>query len=145
MHGHIGRLEPGASHAGWWRRAGVVAVVALSGGVVMGAGSVGAAEKLAGASSDGETFCILGTVTGEGVECPAIRGADGNLYTLVGKVGELAPGETVCVCGTAAGVSYCMQGTTIAVTETRLPFHCEPDPRPEPEADPYAANAGRSE
>ena len=37
---------------------------------------------------------ITGTVTKEGVECPAVRGDDGKLYTVVGEGREkLTPGE----------------------------------------------------
>ncbi len=63
-----------------------------------------------------------GRITDEGVECLALRGDDGVLYTLAGDVPELTKGETVVVEGTLAETSFCMQGTTIQVREitTRL-------------------------
>jgi hypothetical protein len=61
----------------------------------------------------GTTF--IGTLTGEGVECPAMRGDDGRLYTLAGNIGPFRPGDRVQVLGRPAQVSFCMQGTTIEV------------------------------
>ena len=63
-----------------------------------------------------------GRITDEGVECLALRGDDGVLYTLAGDVSELRTGDTVVVNGTLAETSFCMQGTTIQVREitTRL-------------------------
>ena len=59
---------------------------------------------------------IIGKLTAEGVECRALR-ADGSneLYTLTGKTGGFANGDHVKVVGKIAEISYCMQGTTIAV------------------------------
>ena len=59
---------------------------------------------------------IIGKLTAEGVECRALR-ADGTneLYTLAGKTGGFANGDHVKVVGKIAEVSFCMQGTTIAV------------------------------
>jgi len=65
---------------------------------------------------DGEAICIRGHLTDEGIECPALRGENGVLYTLSGDTGRLEVGDEVCVCGTVAEVSFCMQGTTITVT-----------------------------
>ena len=61
------------------------------------------------------TLQRTGTVTDEGVECTAFRDADGYLYTLVGNVEELEPGDRVVVEGIIAEASVCMQGTTIDV------------------------------
>jgi hypothetical protein len=58
---------------------------------------------------------IEGVLTEEGVTCPALRGDDGELYTLAGDIGELQPGQRVRVTGEVAEVSMCMQGTTIAL------------------------------
>ncbi len=63
-----------------------------------------------------KVVCINGTLTDDGVECQALRGEDGGLYTLVGDLGEFKNGDEVCVCGTIAELSVCMQGTTIAVS-----------------------------
>jgi hypothetical protein len=63
----------------------------------------------------GDDVTVEGTLTDEGVECPALRGPGNALYTLA--VGDLQydPGTRVRVEGTIAEVSTCMQGTTIQV------------------------------
>ncbi|MGH9458840.1 MAG: LysM peptidoglycan-binding domain-containing protein [Thermoanaerobaculia bacterium] len=59
---------------------------------------------------------VTGVVTGEGVECPQIETEDGTRYTLAGATTRaLRKGDRVSVEGTIAEVSFCMQGTTIAV------------------------------
>ncbi len=58
---------------------------------------------------------VTGRLTDEGVECPALRGDDGRLYTLAGDTGAFKPGDRVTVAGTVAEMSTCMQGTTIGV------------------------------
>jgi hypothetical protein len=58
---------------------------------------------------------VTGLLTDEGVECPALRGDDGRLYTLAGDTGGFKPGDRVIVVGTVAEMSMCMQGTTIGV------------------------------
>lgn len=58
---------------------------------------------------------ITGRLTDEGVECPALRGDDGKLYTLAGDTKGFRPGDRVTVTGTVAEMSTCMQGTTIGV------------------------------
>lgn len=60
---------------------------------------------------------IEGVLTDEGVTCPALRGDDGELYTLAGDIGDLQPGQRVRVTGEVAEMSMCMQGTTIALHE----------------------------
>lgn len=63
------------------------------------------------------TVRVRGVLTAEGAECPALRGLDGKLYTLTPRdLGAHRQGDTVTVTGTAAEISTCMQGTTIAVT-----------------------------
>ncbi len=57
-----------------------------------------------------------GRLINEGIECPSLRGEDTTLYTLAGDIGDFGVGDEVCVCGTPGGLSFCMQGTTIAVT-----------------------------
>jgi LysM repeat protein len=64
-------------------------------------------------------FLVRGTVTNEGAECPTMRGDDGRLYSLTGNTGRLRPGQRVEVQGQPAQVSFCMQGTTIAVNSIR--------------------------
>lgn len=74
----------------------------------------------------GKRICVRGRLTGEGVECQALRGADGKLFTLGKPKVRAKGGIAVCACGRLVGVSVCMQGTTIAVTEMRLPDDCPP-------------------
>jgi hypothetical protein len=69
--------------------------------------------------------CVRGRVTDEGIECPAMRGADGRLYTLAGDLAGLAPGAEACICGTVAELSTCMQGTTLAITRTTPADSCK--------------------
>ena len=59
---------------------------------------------------------LTGTLTREGVECQAMRGDDGRLYTLSGAdLSGLAAGDRVQVGGYRQTVSTCQQGTTIEV------------------------------
>lgn len=67
------------------------------------------------------TMTITGTVTREGVECPAVRGDDGKLYTIVGEGRDkLKPGLKVRITGAVAEVSACMQGITIEATKIEV-------------------------
>jgi endonuclease YncB( thermonuclease family) len=61
--------------------------------------------------------CVAGRRVPGGVECPAFRGDDGKLYTLLGDLGGLREGAPACLCGKVARMSICMQGTTLAVTQ----------------------------
>lgn len=63
----------------------------------------------------GDPIRVHGKVTEEGVECPAIRGPFGTLYTLAVSEFDHGPGTELMVEGRIAGVSTCMQGTTIDV------------------------------
>lgn len=58
---------------------------------------------------------VVGTLTDEGVECPALRDDGGELYTLTGDLKGFGPGDRVRVTGSVAQISFCMQGTTIGV------------------------------
>ncbi len=69
----------------------------------------------AGDAAGGSTVTVTGILTEEGVECPALRADDGKLYTLAGDVGSFEPGDRIRVVGTVAEMSFCMQGTTLAV------------------------------
>lgn len=64
---------------------------------------------------------VTGVLTREGVECPALRDDDGELYTLAGDLGDFGPGDRVHVHGTVAEVSICQQGTTIRVESISRP------------------------
>ena len=62
------------------------------------------------------SITVIGTLTGEGVECQAMRSLDDNkLYTLTGNSQGFKNGDKVEVTGKVVEVSFCMQGTTIAV------------------------------
>lgn len=68
-----------------------------------------------GDGNDGELVQVTGNLV-EGVECPALRGDDGNLYALAMPDRErFQPGDRVEVRGTKAEASFCMQGTTLDV------------------------------
>lgn len=79
-------------------------------------------------SRPGKRICVRGRLTGEGIECQALRGDDGTLYTLVGPRITAKTGVPVCACGTLARFSTCMQGTTIVVDTLRQPEAC-PGPK----------------
>lgn len=69
------------------------------------------------AQSD-NAISMSGVLTDEGVECPAMRGDDGALYTLLpsAAIARFGPGDRLTVRGTAAETSFCQQGLTIEVT-----------------------------
>jgi LysM repeat protein len=58
---------------------------------------------------------VSGLLTREGVECPALRSEDGDLYTLYGRIDGFRAGDSVTVTGRVAEISTCQQGTTIEV------------------------------
>lgn len=62
---------------------------------------------------------VRGTLTDEGVECQALRGDDGELYTLTGDLSGFEEGDRVRVRGTIAEVSICQQGTTLQILNIR--------------------------
>jgi hypothetical protein len=62
-----------------------------------------------------------GRITGEGVECLAMRDTDDFLYTLIGNTGGLEPGAAVVIEGRYVEASTCMQGTTIEVVRVLPP------------------------
>ena len=65
------------------------------------------------------TITVTGTLTDEGVTCQALRGDDGQLYTIGGDLGKFTTGDRVTVTGTVAEVSICQQGTTIDVQKIK--------------------------
>jgi hypothetical protein len=65
--------------------------------------------------NSGQMINVRGTLTNEGVECQALRGDDGELYTLTGDLSGFEEGDRVKVRGTVAEISICQQGTTIEV------------------------------
>lgn len=62
----------------------------------------------------GERVEVIGTLTDEGRQCPALRDDSGRLYTLSGNVRGYGPGDTVRVVGLVAGTSQCNQGVTLS-------------------------------
>lgn len=70
--------------------------------------------RVTDADSDGVTR-VIGELTDEGVECPALRADDGTLYTLAGDTGSFQTGDRVQVEGRVSQMSICMQGTTLEV------------------------------
>ena len=78
-----------------------------------------------GQGDENRSVRIVGTLTDEGAECPALRGDDGKLYTLMPRdVEGFEIGDRVAVVGKAAQISICNQGTTLEVqkiTEVKEP------------------------
>lgn len=68
---------------------------------------------------DGQIL-LEGELTDEGVECPAFRSDDDELYTLTGDLGDFTAGDRVRIVGTPVDVSICQQGTTIEIVEIGL-------------------------
>ena len=62
-----------------------------------------------------------GEITGEGVECLAMRDTDGFLYTLIGNTQSLKAGQPAVIEGRYVEASICMQGTTIEVVNVLPP------------------------
>lgn len=60
---------------------------------------------------------VEGTLTDEGVECPALRADDGTLYTLLGDLEGFGVGDEVVVVGSEVAISFCQQGTTLQVEQ----------------------------
>ena len=58
---------------------------------------------------------VTGRLTGEGVECQALRAKNGKLYTLAGPLRGFKVGDKVRVVGSVAEISTCQQGTTLTV------------------------------
>ena len=65
------------------------------------------------------TVVVTGTLTDEGVECQALRGDDGRLYTLAGDLSGFSTGDRVRVRGRVAEFSFCQQGTTVEVRQIK--------------------------
>jgi hypothetical protein len=63
----------------------------------------------------GDVLRIEGRLTDEGVECPALRDLQDKLYTLTGDLGGFGPGDEVWIEARPVEMSFCMQGTTVAV------------------------------
>jgi hypothetical protein len=97
---------------------GDMALVAPRRGLWTGA-VVAAAYVVAGPlHSEAAAVTITATLTDEGVECQALRGDDGTLYTIrrSNAVRAFRTGDRVRVEGNTAEISICQQGVTIDVT-----------------------------
>jgi hypothetical protein len=83
----------------------------------MGAGMAAAADdvQVSDLPKDPTRPPIEGVLTDEGVECPAMRAADGTLYTLMGDLRGFKPNEPVCIVPEPIDMTYCLQGTTMHV------------------------------
>jgi len=68
-------------------------------------------------SEPGTVVTVTGVLTDEGVECQALRGDDGRLYTIGADLEGFDVGDRVRVRGQVAEMSFCMQGTTLTVEE----------------------------
>jgi len=80
-------------------------------------GRVSVRSELFSVVAAGAAVSVTGTLTKEGVECPAMRGDDGKLYTLTPPaLGKFGPGDRVHVEGSVAEMTICQQGTTVVVT-----------------------------
>lgn len=75
-----------------------------------------------------DTISVAGIISDDGVTCPAMRGRDGRLYTLVGNVGDVRPGDRVRIEGRITRTSICMQGTTVNVHRLRTYGGHDTDP-----------------
>lgn len=53
------------------------------------------------------------------IECPAVRGPDGQLYALAGAVTNYRPGDRVEIDGETADLSWCVPGPTIEISQIR--------------------------
>lgn len=71
---------------------------------------------------------VSGVVTDEGVECRAMRGDDGRLYTFLVLPGEIGLGDRIEVRGEPLADSSCQQGVTLRPVHIRRPGSAE---RPE--------------
>lgn len=82
-------------------------------------GSTGGGNGDGGDDGNIRRLTVTGTLTSEGVSCPALRGDDGRLYTLTGDLDGYRRGDRVQVRGVRAEASICQQGTTIEVRGIR--------------------------
>lgn len=86
--------------------------------LLLAAALLAAASPAAWAQSQGDqhrSVQVTGVLTDQGVECQALQGDDGQLYTLTGDLGSFENGDRVRVVAKVAEVSTCQQGTTLVV------------------------------
>jgi len=105
------RVAPGASLRR--KSIGFAAILLASGACAMSNGEAPANNS---ASNGDASVTVVGKLTNEGVECQALRGDDGQLYTLLGEeLGGLPVETRVRVIGERLEFSSCQQGITIRV------------------------------
>ncbi len=66
-------------------------------------------------------IAVSGVVTDEGVECRAMRGDDGVLYTFRDLPDEIEAGDRIEVRGAEMGDSTCQQGVTLRTVRVARP------------------------
>jgi hypothetical protein len=64
---------------------------------------------------DTGTVTVRGRLTGEGVECQALRTDDNQLFTILGDLRGFQAGDRVTVQGKRVRASACMQGVTVRI------------------------------
>ena len=70
-------------------------------------------------SRDVIKMTISGKLIRGGVECPAMMGDDGQLYSLMGNIEGFRIGQHVLVTGERQALSYCRRGTAIKIDSIR--------------------------
>lgn len=93
----------------------VFAVVGILLGACAAAPQSARPERAAAPGAEPGMVEVTGVLTDEGVECRALRGDDGELYTIGRSAEGFEVGERVRVVGSVAEMSFCMQGTTLNV------------------------------
>ena len=73
-----------------------------------------------GGPAEPDTVTVTGMVTEEGHDCPTLRGPDGTLYALVGRVPRMEPGTMVRIGGARLTDDRCSGGRPIAVGSFRV-------------------------
>ena len=84
-----------------------------------GAGNVGKEPRRLGQPliKDSDSVTVEGRLTGEGVECQALRARGGKLYTLMGDLAGFETGDSVRIQGLPQRISICQQGTTLKIVK----------------------------
>jgi hypothetical protein len=84
--------------------------------LALGGGAAYAQSGDPGQGDENRSVRVVGVLTDEGAECPALRGDDGQLYTLTPRdLQGFGVGDRVAVVGKVAEISFCNQGTTLEV------------------------------
>jgi hypothetical protein len=81
------------------------------------------AESAAPPKDNAGEVCVRGRIA-DGAECPALRPADGAMYSLARGGAALSKDGEICVCGKKADVSTCQQGITLTAVRLGKPGEC---------------------